>query len=91
MNKLRQRKLEARQRRQESLRNSSIQIQEPKIVDETGGSVNLLNETVVKNNVKVNQGGKRTVSKYQMRLRNKKKNLAGVNKITAMGKEKKND
>lgn len=87
MNRARQRKLDARQRRQESLGNFGAVSQESMIVPETKPIVNLPNKTEEKTAITKDARSIRTISVKELQARNKKKNLMGK-KITVKGKEK---
>lgn len=82
MDKARQRKLEARQRRQESLANFGAVSQEPKEVLDNGVIDKNLNKSVEKNNAKKDIKA--------LRERNKRMNLMGIKKPNIKGKEKRN-
>ena len=88
MNKQRQRKLEARARRQESLANSGIASQEPKMYPGKQVSEKKLNKVYVKIGLKGVQDDSTDVADEVKTARNKKRNLAGIKKITVKGKEK---
>ena len=86
MDKARKRKLEARQRRRDSLANFGAVSQEPKEVLDNGVIDKNLNKSVEKNNAIKDK----SVSVKALRERNKKMNLSGIKKPNIKGKEKKN-
>jgi hypothetical protein len=86
LDKARQRKLEARQRRRDSLANFGAVSQEPKEVLDNGVIDKNLNKSVEKNNVVKDK----RISVQALKERNRKMNLIGIKKPNIKGKEKKN-
>ena len=90
MNKVRQRKLEARKNRQESLANFAIASQEPKIYQGERVSVKKLRKIYMEIGLTTDQDVV-TETDEAIKERNTKRNLAGTKKVTmAKGKEKAN-
>lgn len=91
MDKARQRKLEARQRRLESLENFGVASQEPKEYPGHRVSEKRLAKIYRKIGIQTIQDDTRTEPVKEIRTKKHKKNLTGVSKkITVKGKEKKN-
>jgi len=83
----RQRKLDARQRRKDSLANSGIASQEPRLYPGERVSVKKLRKTYREIGIPTDQGPIRTDPVKEIKA---KKNLEGIKK-TAKGKGKKNE
>jgi len=88
LNKARQRKLDARQRRQESLANFGAASQEPRLYPGHRVSEKKLSRIYRKIGIETIPEEVADVDSVKTKTKNKKKNLSGIKKITAKGKEK---